>query len=145
MSASSLLKRSHYIIILYPPPPPRPFPYISAMVNNGSVNYDHGKDGRASELGGCSAEIRNREHDTYLAIRYSRGRLTVRYRGAARQTAPVSTDVFFQIMEFYFTYIYILYIYYIYIYMKSNSMYKIYTCIYVLYINIYFIFILYYI
>uniref|UniRef100_A0A8D0CXT3 Lectin, mannose-binding 2 n=1 Tax=Sander lucioperca TaxID=283035 RepID=A0A8D0CXT3_SANLU len=55
----------------------RSFPYISAMVNNGSVNYDHGKDGRSSELGGCSAEIRNREHDTYLAIRYSKGRLTV--------------------------------------------------------------------
>ncbi|XP_042372700.1 vesicular integral-membrane protein VIP36-like, partial [Plectropomus leopardus] len=54
----------------------RSFPYISAMVNNGSVNYDHGKDGRSSELGGCSAEIRNREHDTYLAIRYSKGRLT---------------------------------------------------------------------
>ncbi|XP_035525645.1 vesicular integral-membrane protein VIP36 [Morone saxatilis] len=55
----------------------RSFPYISAMVNNGSVSYDHGKDGRSSELGGCSAEIRNREHDTYLAIRYSKGRLTV--------------------------------------------------------------------
>lgn len=58
----------------------RSFPYISAMVNNGSVSYDHGKDGRSSELGGCSAEIRNREHDTYLAIRYSKGRLTVRAR-----------------------------------------------------------------
>lgn len=56
----------------------RSFPYISAMVNNGSLSYDHGKDGRSSELGGCSAEIRNREHDTYLAIRYSKGRLTVR-------------------------------------------------------------------
>uniref|UniRef100_A0A3B3ZXA8 L-type lectin-like domain-containing protein n=1 Tax=Periophthalmus magnuspinnatus TaxID=409849 RepID=A0A3B3ZXA8_9GOBI len=30
----------------------RSFPYISAMVNNGSVSYDHGKDGRSSELGG---------------------------------------------------------------------------------------------
>lgn len=58
-------------------PRQRSFPYISAMVNNGSVSYDHGKDGRSSELGGCSAEIRNREHDTYLAIRYSKGRLTV--------------------------------------------------------------------
>lgn len=48
------------------------------MVNNGSVSYDHGKDGRSSELGGCSVEIRNRDHDTYLAIRYSKGRLTVR-------------------------------------------------------------------
>lgn len=55
----------------------RSFPYISAMVNNGTVKYDHGKDGRSSELGGCSAEIRNRDHDTYLAIRYSKERLTV--------------------------------------------------------------------
>ncbi|XP_033948925.1 vesicular integral-membrane protein VIP36 isoform X1 [Pseudochaenichthys georgianus] len=55
----------------------RSFPFISAMVSNGSVNYDHGKDGRASELGGCSAEIRNKDHDTYLAIRYSKGRLTL--------------------------------------------------------------------
>lgn len=62
----------------------RSFPYISAMVNNGSVSYDHGKDGRFSELGGCSAEIRNREHDTYLAIRYSKGRLTVRGPLSAR-------------------------------------------------------------
>ncbi|MBN3296254.1 LMAN2 protein, partial [Amia calva] len=56
----------------------RSFPYISAMINNGSLAYDHGKDGRMSELGGCSAEIRNRDHETYLAIRYSKGRLTVR-------------------------------------------------------------------
>ncbi|XP_046876789.1 vesicular integral-membrane protein VIP36 isoform X2 [Hypomesus transpacificus] len=55
----------------------RSFPYISAMVNNGTQPYDHGKDGRNSELGGCSAEIRNKDHDTYLAIRYSKGRLTV--------------------------------------------------------------------
>ncbi|XP_007555099.1 vesicular integral-membrane protein VIP36 isoform X2 [Poecilia formosa] len=55
----------------------RSFPFISAMVNNGTVSYDHGKDGRSSELGGCSADIRNRDFDTYLAIRYSRGRLTV--------------------------------------------------------------------
>ncbi|MEQ2277928.1 Vesicular integral-membrane protein VIP36 [Xenotaenia resolanae] len=55
----------------------RSFPFISAMVNNGTVSYDHGKDGRSSELGGCSADIRNRDFETYLAIRYSRGRLTV--------------------------------------------------------------------
>uniref|UniRef100_A0AAY4ENJ5 L-type lectin-like domain-containing protein n=1 Tax=Denticeps clupeoides TaxID=299321 RepID=A0AAY4ENJ5_9TELE len=55
----------------------RSFPYISAMVSNGSVPYDHGKDGRSTELGGCTAEIRNKDHDTYLAIRYSKGRLTI--------------------------------------------------------------------
>uniref|UniRef100_A0A672NH54 Vesicular integral-membrane protein VIP36-like n=1 Tax=Sinocyclocheilus grahami TaxID=75366 RepID=A0A672NH54_SINGR len=57
----------------------RSFPYISAMVNNGSLPYDHGQDGRSTELGGCSVEVRNQDHDTYLAIRYSKGRLTVRF------------------------------------------------------------------
>ncbi|XP_005992439.1 vesicular integral-membrane protein VIP36 isoform X1 [Latimeria chalumnae] len=55
----------------------RSFPYISAMVNNGSLMYDHSKDGRPTELSGCSADLRNRDHDTYLAIRYSKGRLTI--------------------------------------------------------------------
>ncbi|RXN35225.1 phospholipase D3-like isoform X2 [Labeo rohita] len=55
----------------------RSFPYISAMVNNGSLPYDHGKDGRSTELGGCSVEVRNKDHDTYLAVRYSKGRLTI--------------------------------------------------------------------
>ncbi|KAM9470191.1 vesicular integral-membrane protein VIP36 isoform 3-T3 [Clarias gariepinus] len=55
----------------------RSFPYISAMVSNGSLSYDHGNDGRSTELGGCSAELRNKNHDTYLAIRYSKGRLTI--------------------------------------------------------------------
>ena len=57
--------------------PQRVFPYISAMVNNGSLTYDHSKDGRWTELAGCTADLRNQNHDTFLAIRYSRGRLTV--------------------------------------------------------------------
>ncbi|XP_010000388.1 PREDICTED: vesicular integral-membrane protein VIP36 [Chaetura pelagica] len=55
----------------------RVFPYISAMVNNGSLTYEHSKDGRWTELAGCTADLRNQNHDTFLAIRYSRGRLTV--------------------------------------------------------------------
>ncbi|KAF6081639.1 lectin, mannose binding 2 [Phyllostomus discolor] len=35
------------------------------------------KDGRWTELAGCTADFRNRDHDTFLAVRYSRGRLTV--------------------------------------------------------------------
>nr|XP_004611574.1 unnamed protein product [Sorex araneus] len=54
----------------------RVFPYISGMVNNGSLSYEHSRDGRATELAGCTADFRNREHDTFLAVRYSRGRLT---------------------------------------------------------------------
>lgn len=55
----------------------RVFPYISVMVNNGSLQYDHSKDGRTVELAGCTADLRNANHDTFLAVRYSRGRLTV--------------------------------------------------------------------
>lgn len=58
----------------------RVFPYISVMVNNGSLSYDHSKDGRWTELAGCTADFRNSDHDTFLAVRYSRGRLTVSSR-----------------------------------------------------------------
>ena len=52
-------------------------PYISAMVNNGSLGYDHDRDGTHTELAGCEAQFRNLGHDTYLAIRYERKSLTV--------------------------------------------------------------------
>ncbi|XP_043940313.1 VIP36-like protein [Protopterus annectens] len=55
----------------------RVFPYISAMINNGSLSYDHDNDGRPSELAGCSASIRNVKHDTFLVIRYVKSRLTI--------------------------------------------------------------------
>jgi len=54
-------------------------PYISAMVGNGSVHYDHDSDGTHSQVSGCSASFRGRGHDTYALIRYSgtQDRLTV--------------------------------------------------------------------
>ncbi|XP_060587633.1 vesicular integral-membrane protein VIP36-like isoform X2 [Ruditapes philippinarum] len=45
-------------------------PYISSMVNNGSMHYDHDLDGTHTELAGCTSLFRNSDHDTYLAIRY---------------------------------------------------------------------------
>ncbi len=48
------------------------------MVGNGSVAYDHDRDGRSTDLGGCVAHIRNVEYDTFLLIRYMKNRLTVR-------------------------------------------------------------------
>ena len=62
---------------LFFPPRQRVFPYISAMVNNGSLTYDHDRDGRPTELGGCTAMVRNLNHDTFLVIRYVKRRLTV--------------------------------------------------------------------
>ncbi|XP_007430420.2 VIP36-like protein, partial [Python bivittatus] len=55
----------------------RVFPYVSAMVSNGSLAYDHDRDGRPTELGGCTALVRNLDHDTFLVIRYVKRRLTV--------------------------------------------------------------------
>ncbi|XP_075714706.1 VIP36-like protein isoform X2 [Rhinoderma darwinii] len=55
----------------------RIFPYVSAMVSNGSLIYDHSRDGHPTELGGCTAMVRNLNHDTFLVIRYVKRRLTV--------------------------------------------------------------------
>ncbi|XP_046992560.1 vesicular integral-membrane protein VIP36 isoform X2 [Schistocerca americana] len=52
-------------------------PYISAMVNNGSLHYDHDRDGTHTQLAGCEAKFRNVEHDTHIAIRYENDVLTV--------------------------------------------------------------------
>uniref|UniRef100_A0A9J7ZBX5 Lectin, mannose-binding 2-like a n=1 Tax=Cyprinus carpio carpio TaxID=630221 RepID=A0A9J7ZBX5_CYPCA len=55
----------------------RIFPYVLAMVGNGTISYDHERDGRPTELGGCNAMVRNLKHDTFLFIRYVRRRLTI--------------------------------------------------------------------
>ncbi|KAL7306084.1 hypothetical protein TKK_0001538 [Trichogramma kaykai] len=52
-------------------------PYISAMVNNGSLHYDHDRDGTHTQLAGCEAKFRNLNHDTHVAIRYEKDTLTV--------------------------------------------------------------------
>lgn len=53
-------------------------PYISAMVNNGTLKYDHDRDGTHTELAGCEARFRGVEHETYLLIRYENDVLTVK-------------------------------------------------------------------
>jgi len=52
-------------------------PYISAMVNNGTLTYDHDRDGTHTMLGGCEVKFRNFQHETWLAIRYENDRLTL--------------------------------------------------------------------
>ncbi|KAF7688570.1 lectin, mannose-binding 2-like a [Silurus meridionalis] len=61
----------------YTPRTQRIFPYVLAMVGNGTISYDHERDGRPTELGGCNAMVRNLKHDTFIFIRYVRRRLTV--------------------------------------------------------------------
>jgi mannose-binding lectin 2 len=52
-------------------------PYVSAMVNNGSLHYDHDADGTHTELAGCECHFRKANHETYLAVRYEKNKLTV--------------------------------------------------------------------
>lgn len=58
-------------------------PYISAMVNNGSGNYDHDRDGTHSQIDGCSALFRNRDIETYALIQYL----------GSKETLTIMTDV----------------------------------------------------
>ncbi|KAI4821249.1 hypothetical protein KUCAC02_029191 [Chaenocephalus aceratus] len=51
------------------------FPYVSLMLGNGTLSYDHDSDGRHTELGGCTAMVRNAIYDTFLLVRYSKNRL----------------------------------------------------------------------
>jgi len=47
------------------------------MINNGSLHYDHDRDGTHTQLAGCESKFRNLDHDTYIAIRYENEKLTV--------------------------------------------------------------------
>ncbi|EZA52584.1 hypothetical protein DMN91_002036 [Ooceraea biroi] len=52
-------------------------PYVSAMINNGTLHYDHDRDGTHTQLAGCEAKFRNVEYDTHIAIRYENSVLSV--------------------------------------------------------------------
>lgn len=47
------------------------------MVNNGSLTYDHDRDGTHTQLAGCEGKFRNVDHDTHISIRYENEILTV--------------------------------------------------------------------
>jgi lectin, mannose-binding 2 len=47
------------------------------MVNNGSLHYDHDRDGTHTIIAGCEAPFRGRDFDTLVAIRYQNDRLTI--------------------------------------------------------------------
>lgn len=46
------------------------------MVNNGTMHYDHDRDGTHTQLAGCEAKFRNLNYDTHVAIRYENDVLT---------------------------------------------------------------------
>jgi len=53
-------------------------PYISAMVSNGTLRYDHDMDGTHTEIAGCEAQLRNKDYETFLLFRYENRKLTVK-------------------------------------------------------------------
>lgn len=48
------------------------------MINNGSLTYDHDRDGTLTQIAGCEAKFRNFEHDTHVSIQYLNNKLIVR-------------------------------------------------------------------
>ena len=52
-------------------------PYISAMINNGTLHYDHDKDGTHTEIDGCKGSFRGTNQDSFTLIRYENDVLSV--------------------------------------------------------------------
>lgn len=46
------------------------------MINNGTLHYDHDRDGTHTQIAGCEAKFRNIDYDTHIAIRYEKDTLT---------------------------------------------------------------------
>ena len=49
------------------------------MVNNGTLHYDHDRDGTHTQLAGCEAKFRNVDYDTYVSVKYERDTLTGKF------------------------------------------------------------------
>lgn len=47
------------------------------MINNGTLHYDHDRDGTHTQIAGCEAKIRNLEFDTHISIKYLNNQLIV--------------------------------------------------------------------
>lgn len=50
------------------------------MVNNGTLHYDHDRDGTHTQIAGCEANFRNSDKDTHVAIRYENDVLAGKFR-----------------------------------------------------------------
>lgn len=46
------------------------------MINNGTLYYDHDRDGTHTELAGCEVKARNLPTETHILIRYTGNTLT---------------------------------------------------------------------
>ncbi|XP_071942901.1 protein ERGIC-53-like [Antedon mediterranea] len=54
-------------------------PYILAVVNDGTKNYDHNTDGLTQQIGGCLRDFRNRPYAVRVKIEYYKKSLTVSF------------------------------------------------------------------
>jgi mannose-binding lectin 2 len=54
-----------------------PHPYVSGMVSNGSLLYDHDNDGTHTQLDGCHYPFRNVDHDVGISVKYLDDVLTI--------------------------------------------------------------------
>lgn len=52
------------------------------MINNGTLHYDHDRDGTHTQLAGCEAQFRNVNHDTHIAVKYENEVLSGNYHFA---------------------------------------------------------------
>lgn len=52
-------------------------PYIMAVVNDGTVQFDHNNDGGAQQVGGCLRDFRNKPFPVRIRIEYYQQALTV--------------------------------------------------------------------
>jgi len=52
-------------------------PAVIAVVNDGTITFDHGKDGKGQEVASCIQGFRNRPHPTQVRLRYYQQVLTL--------------------------------------------------------------------
>jgi len=45
-------------------------PYVSAVIHNGTQNYDHDMDGTHNEVAGCQSSFRGQNHETFVSVKY---------------------------------------------------------------------------
>ncbi|ORZ40021.1 legume-like lectin family-domain-containing protein [Catenaria anguillulae PL171] len=50
------------------------YPYVAALYNDGTKTYNKDTDGKELELGGCQADIRNKDYATRARIRFVKGK-----------------------------------------------------------------------
>ncbi|KAI9188408.1 hypothetical protein H9P43_002799 [Blastocladiella emersonii ATCC 22665] len=71
------------------------YPYVAALHNDGTQTYNKDTDGKEIELGGCEADIRNKDYATRARVRYIKGkylRVELNTRGWDDWTTCISVD-----------------------------------------------------